>query len=1182
MRADRAIFALIITFGALGRLMAAAPAAPMIVEPNVDGAIVSPFDVHMAITEEFTDADGDTLASTDWEIRRSSDQSLQWNAYGISDLRIWHVHFGDGTFRTAGRTALDAGTEYVLRVRFRDSRGEQSGWTTRPFTTGRLEEVFPLKLTDIEPGPAPEWVDLSSSGEILLPPAATPHILRLESCCAELFYRKVGPSFIGQSFTENLPPITKDKPLRVNLTAGSSGLVLPASRIAFTDNRFVNRNIYLPRVNLPPGQSISFWIAITGSSYADDSGTNVPTFGELVQGAPVSWVVQQPGYVVEVVSTGYQLPTSICFVPQPSGEPTAPKFYIGELYGRIKVVANNGTVSDFAKGLINYTPTTSFPGSGEMGLADVAIHPQTGEIFASTVYRSGTNFYGRVYRLPSTDGGRTMTSEPQSIFDMFPYPTGPSHQISNISFDGDGNLLVHTGDGFQSSSAQNIHDPRGKVMRMDASGQPLPSNPLYDISDGIGFADYVFSYGYRNPFGGDWRSADQALYIVENGTNENDRLSRAERGRNYGWNGNDSSMLIGAIHNWVIPVAPVQMAFIQPSVFAGSGFPASMLGRAFVTESGPTYARGPQANGKRITSFELSGSGQKLSGPDVLLSYQGTGRSTAAAIAAGPDGLYFSDLYAETGSNPVASGANILRVRFIGAADFTAKNSTGPPPLRVSFTDSSSIPEPAGWLWDFGDGTTSTERHPIHTYTRAGSFTVRLTVTAPDGASLAVKPDAVVVGDKKHILMVTGSPSLNAAEENLRQRLLNRNYLLTHLPDSAVTTDDAESKSMVLICSSVLSANVGTKFRNVGVPVLCYESHLYDDLGMTGPVSGSDYGTRLQQTQLSLSDDPEDPILRGLGRGLQTVVNSPAIFTWGHPVAGAKISALLRDTLDQAAIFRFESGASLASRLAAPARRMGLMLEDLTAGALTATGWTLVERAVDWTSNLAPQVSLQSPLPGDLVRNSEPVSIAAAISDFDGSVVRVDYFANGAPIGTTTQAPHELVWHPTQAGSYDLTARALDDQETASMSEIVRIEALHPFDFWSRQFFNENQLQEPLVGGAQGDPDRDNIANLLEYAFGFSPWEGNLPPTEAGFVEIGGQTFPVFLYRVSEHAEVELTPELTKTINDGWYTGPDHMIVEPIVAGDGYAEMRARAKMPLSHTNSSTFFRLRASTPQDP
>ena len=155
MRPNRAIVSLIIAFGATGSLMAAAPSAPTIVEPNIDGAIISPFDVHMAIKEEFTDADGNTLASTDWEIRRSSDQALQWSAYGISDLRIWHVHFGDGNFSNAGRTALDAQTGHVLRVRFNDSAGEQSDWTARPFTTGRLEEVFPLKLTDIETSPAP-------------------------------------------------------------------------------------------------------------------------------------------------------------------------------------------------------------------------------------------------------------------------------------------------------------------------------------------------------------------------------------------------------------------------------------------------------------------------------------------------------------------------------------------------------------------------------------------------------------------------------------------------------------------------------------------------------------------------------------------------------------------------------------------------------------------------------------------------------------------------------------------------------------------------------------------------------------------------------------------------------------------------------------------------------------------
>ncbi len=47
--------------------------------------------------------------------------------------------------------------------------------------------------------------------------------------------------------------------------------------------------------------------------------------------------------------------------------------------------------------------------------------------------------------------------------------------------------------------------------------------------------------------------------------------------------------------------------------------------------------------------------------------------------------------------------------------------------LSVSFMDTSTG-NPTSWLWDFGDGATSTFRNPAHQYSAAGSYTVTLTV----------------------------------------------------------------------------------------------------------------------------------------------------------------------------------------------------------------------------------------------------------------------------------------------------------------------------------------------------------------------------------------------------------------------------------------------------------------------
>lgn len=53
---------------------------------------------------------------------------------------------------------------------------------------------------------------------------------------------------------------------------------------------------------------------------------------------------------------------------------------------------------------------------------------------------------------------------------------------------------------------------------------------------------------------------------------------------------------------------------------------------------------------------------------------------------------------------------------------------------KIAFTDQ-SIGEITSWKWDFGDGTTSTEQHPIHTYAKPGMYVVVLWVEGPAGKS---------------------------------------------------------------------------------------------------------------------------------------------------------------------------------------------------------------------------------------------------------------------------------------------------------------------------------------------------------------------------------------------------------------------------------------------------------------
>ncbi len=77
-------------------------------------------------------------------------------------------------------------------------------------------------------------------------------------------------------------------------------------------------------------------------------------------------------------------------------------------------------------------------------------------------------------------------------------------------------------------------------------------------------------------------------------------------------------------------------------------------------------------------------------------------------------------------------------------ADFTQDKTYGTVPLTVTFTDLSTG-GPTSWLWNFGDGGTSTVHNPSYTYNNVGTYDVTLTVSNAAGSSQKTVEDLILV-----------------------------------------------------------------------------------------------------------------------------------------------------------------------------------------------------------------------------------------------------------------------------------------------------------------------------------------------------------------------------------------------------------------------------------------------------
>lgn len=195
-------------------------------------------------------------------------------------------------------------------------------------------------------------------------------------------------------------------------------------------------------------------------------------------------------------------------------------------------------------------------------------------------------------------------------------------------------------------------------------------------------------------------------------------------------------------------------------------------------------------------------------------------------------------------------------------------------------------------------------------------------------------------------LLIAGSTTLNSSDAAIKARLEGLNYAVTVKAASSAVTADSTGKAVVVISSTVTPTAVGTKFRTVAVPVVTWESGLYTNMGMTGSTN-KDFGTITKQTQVKITN-PAHPLAAGLS-GTVTVVTASGTFDWGKPNANAASIATAANDATKTLIFGYAPGAVMPG-LTAPARRVGMFMNDTTAAGFTTNGGLLFDAAIKWAT----------------------------------------------------------------------------------------------------------------------------------------------------------------------------------------------------------------------------------------
>jgi PKD repeat protein len=172
---------------------------------------------------------------------------------------------------------------------------------------------------------------------------------------------------------------------------------------------------------------------------------------------------------------------------------------------------------------------------------------------------------------------------------------------------------------------------------------------------------------------------------------------------------------------------------------ASSKVPVASFSASTTSGNAPLKVQFTDTSTNTPTSWKWSfGDGTSSTSKSPVHTYSKAGKYTVALTVKNTVGSN-----TVTKSNYVNVGGSLKAP----ISSFSASSTSGKAPLKVQFTDTSAN-SPTSWKWSFGDGTSSTSKNPIHTYSKTGKYTVSLTVTNAAGSNTASRSEYLTVSSK--------------------------------------------------------------------------------------------------------------------------------------------------------------------------------------------------------------------------------------------------------------------------------------------------------------------------------------------------------------------------------------------------------------------------------------------------